>query len=57
VAKEGGILMLPEPYFMTNEEWYYFDEESFMYKLTDKAPQRAQESYTEFYSELDAMRD
>jgi hypothetical protein len=49
--------MLPEPYFMTNEEWYYFDEESFMYKLTDKAPQRAQESYTEFYSELDAMRD
>lgn len=49
--------MLPEPYFMTNEEWYYFDEESFMYKLTDKAPQRAQESYAEFYSELDAMRD
>jgi hypothetical protein len=57
VAKEGGILMLPEPYFMTNKEWYYFDEEAFMYKLTDKAPKKAQESYKEFYDELNSMRD
>lgn len=49
--------MLPEPYFMKNKEWYYFDEEAFMYKLTDKAPKKAQESYKEFYDELNSMRD
>ena len=30
-------MTVPEPYFMKNEEWYYFDEEEFLYKLTDKA--------------------
>ena len=37
------------PYFMTNKEWYYYDE----YKLTDKAPKKAIESYKEYYSEDD----
>lgn len=45
-------MRIPKPYFMTNEEWYYFDEEKFIYKLTDKAPEKARESYREFYKEV-----
>lgn len=45
-------MTLPEPYFMTNKEWFYFDEDEFIYKLTDKAPEKARESYKEFYSEV-----
>ena len=41
------------PYFMTNKEWYYYDEEEEKYKLTDKAPKEAIESYKEYYSEDD----
>lgn len=37
------------PYFMENEEWYYFDEKKWRYFLTDKAPQKAIDSYNEFY--------
>jgi hypothetical protein len=54
VAEKGGILMtIPEkPYFMQNDEWYYFDEKEFIYKLTDKAPKEAVESYKEFYASV-----
>lgn len=38
-----------EPYFMHDETWYYFDEEEFCYKLTDKAPEEARKSYKAFY--------
>lgn len=41
------------PYFMENEEWYYYDEEEEIYKLTDKAPYKAKQSYYEFYAEND----
>ena len=41
------------PYFITNEEWYYYDEEKEIYKLTDKAPEKAKQSYEEYYSEDD----
>ena len=41
--------MTPQPYFMDNDEWYYFDEDEFCYKLTDKAPEKAVKSYKEFY--------
>lgn len=44
--------MLDMPYFMENEEWYYFDYEQKKYVLTDKAPDEAKESYKEFYKEL-----
>lgn len=44
--------MLQEPYFLENEEWYYFDEKSFRYKLTEKATEKAKQSYKEFYEEL-----
>ena len=40
-----------KPYFMENEDWYYWDEEAWSYKLTDKAPKEAIESYKEFYRE------
>lgn len=39
------------PYFMQNEEWYYYDEIDEIYKLTDKAPIEAVESYNDFYKE------
>ena len=42
-----------EPYFLSNKDWYYYDEEEFCYKLTDKATKEAVESYKEFYDLLD----
>lgn len=38
-----------KPYFMNNEEWYYYDWEDMKYKLTEKAPKEAIESYKKFY--------
>ena len=38
-----------EPYFMSNKDWYYYDPNELKYKLTDKAPPEAIESYEEFY--------
>lgn len=43
---------IKKPYFMKNKEWYYFDEKDFIYKLTNKAPKEAIESYKEFYKIL-----
>ena len=40
--------MLDMPYFMENDEWYYFDGNLKKYVLTDKAPEKAKESYEEF---------
>lgn len=39
-----------KPYFMSNEEWWFYDWEEMKYKLTDKAPEKAIQSYNEFYS-------
>lgn len=50
-------MMKLEPYFMKNEEWYYFDEKDFMYKLTSKAPEEAVKSYNEFYDYLEMDND
>lgn len=44
-----------EPYFLSNKDWYYYDEEEFCYKLTDKASKEAIESYEDFYSNFDDM--
>lgn len=41
------------PYFFENEDWFYYDEKEEIYKLTDKAPQKAIDSYNEFYNEND----
>lgn len=43
------------PYFMENEEWYYYDEEAEIYRLTDKATEEAKESYRQFYEEYDTI--
>ena len=43
-----------EPYFLSNKDWYYYDEEEFCYKLTDKATKEAIKSYKEFYELLDS---
>ena len=40
------------PFYMTNNEWYYFDKENWCYRLTDKAPEEAIKSYNEFYEAL-----
>lgn len=45
--------MLKEPYFLENKEWYYFDEKDFCYKLTDKATEKAKQSYKKYYEELE----
>ena len=46
----------PLPYFMTNKEWYYFDEKDFCYKLTEKATEQAKKSYNEFYYLLEISK-
>ena len=47
-----------KPYFLENDNWFYFDEEDWCFKLTDKAPKEAVESYIEFYSEeIEAEED
>jgi len=38
------------PYFMTNDLWYYFDEETYKFYLTNSATIKAQESYKRFYN-------
>ena len=43
-------MLQSRPYFMTNPEWYYHDKKEWKYKLTDKAPKEAVESYKEFYA-------
>lgn len=47
-------MTVQEPYFMKNEEWYYFDADEFKYKLTEKAPEEAVKSYNEFYEYVDS---
>ncbi len=50
-------MILSEPYFMTNEAWYTYDEDEMVYKLTDKAPQKAVDSYNAFYGEVEKVED
>ena len=38
--------------FLKNKDWYYWDEEEWKYKLTDKAPKEAIESYNKFYKKI-----
>lgn len=57
MVRKAGILMeTPLPYFMTNKDWYYFDEKAFSYKLTEKATEEAKQSYKEFYELLEISK-
>jgi hypothetical protein len=47
------MVLVEKPYFLTNEEWYEYDEKSKKYILTNKAPKKAQESYENFYKLMD----
>ncbi len=44
------------PYFYKNEEWYYYDEEDGL-KLTDRAPEKARESYRVYMGYYDEEED
>lgn len=46
-------MILNRPYFMKNKDWYYYDTKEYKYKLTNKAPKEAVESYKEFYKKLE----
>lgn len=50
-------ITVDEPYFMTNEKWYYFDEKEWKYKLTKEAPAKAVKSYKDFYAEITGGAD
>ena len=39
------------PYFMKNEDWFYFDEKEEIYKPTEHAPIEAVKSIEKFNSE------
>ena len=45
-------MTLDIPYFMQNLEWYYHDDKAGIYKLAEKAPEKARKSYKEFYHKL-----
>ena len=44
---------LTVPYFVTNKEWYYYDEKEEIFKLTQKATDKAKQSYIQYYSKND----
>ena len=45
-------MTIEKPFFMLNQEWFYFDEEKMQYFLTEKATKKARESYEKFYSSV-----
>ena len=45
-------MTIEKPFFMTNKEWFYFDEDKMQYFLTEKATAEAKKSYKEFYSSV-----
>lgn len=47
------MLIVERPYFLTNKKWYYYDENNYKYVLTDKASQKAKNSYNEYYNKFD----
>ena len=48
-------MIVKMPYFMENKEWYYYDEEEYCWKLTDKAPMEAIESYKQYYETVNSF--
>ena len=42
-------MRIDKPYFMNDDKWYYFDEETCSYKLTAEATPKAKKSYEDFY--------
>ena len=46
------MVLVEKPYFLTNKKWFKYDEKNKKYILTDKAPQKAIESYKDFYKQI-----
>lgn len=51
------MLISKEPYFLKNKDWYYYDVKTGKYKLTNNAPQKAIDSYNEYYKQLSKEND
>ncbi len=49
-------MFIDMPYFMENDEWYFFDPKKKKYVLTEKATSKAKESYREFYKAMDSEK-
>ena len=49
--------MIDEPLFMQNEEWYYYDFDEKKYKLRDGVPKEVEESYEQFYLDLNEINN
>jgi hypothetical protein len=47
------IILIDMPYFMENEEWFYFDPKKQRFVLTENATEKARKSYREYYEELE----
>ena len=47
------MVLIEKPYFLTNKEWFKYDEKKKIYIITDKAPEKARKSYKEFYDKLE----
>jgi hypothetical protein len=49
--------IMDEPLFMTDNDWYYYDEDECILKLTEQGLKNEEvvKSYKEFYEELDKM--
>lgn len=46
-------MRVSKPYFLTNPEWYIFDEKNCRYILTDKATDEAKKSFDDYYNQID----
>lgn len=56
-------MLLDRPYFLKNKEWYIEEDDAHLpsclrknkrqYRLTDKAPQKAIDSYNKYYELLE----
>lgn len=44
------------PYFLSNKEWYIVNEKTARYELTDKAPQKAKESFEAYLEDSKPKR-
>ena len=45
-------MTIEKPFFMSNKEWLYLDEDKTQYFLTENPPEKAKKSYEEFYSSV-----
>lgn len=49
--------MVDMPYFMENSDWFEFDAKTGKYVLTADAPDKAVQSYTDYYKEVESEND